>query len=570
MTFRRGLIALGVLLVASVMPAAPPPAAPAVGQPAAPLHINTDSAKKDPTPDWRTRVRRELAELMPPTAPAGAGNPVDALLDSWRKKQKQLLPPANPCDDRVFLRRASLDLVGLLPDEKQVEAFAADHSPTKRTALVQRLLADRTAYAEHWMTFWNDLLRNDEAAWIEINHPPITAWLFKSLSDNKPYDLFAAELINPGPQGPVGFIQGVDWKFATSASETPPMQAARSVAQVFQGVNLKCASCHNHFTRPWKLDDAWALAGCFSTTPLESQRCDRPTGRIVGPRFLFAGLGEIPADVPVAKRREVVATMVTRPRNPRFAKVIVNRLFKQLFGQGIIDQVDDFDGSPGFMPELLDYLAYDFAMHDYDLKHTLELLATSNAYQMQAVATVRSAVRDDAVKGDAEPPFVGLRVKRMTAEQFSDAVSKLTGSWRRAELAKAEVPNLQPRAWRFRDTDSLAAALGRPSRDVIQSGRPDGASVLQALELINGDVLRDHLTTAAQWMLSGPLGQQADIANVVDTICLRAYCRHATPAEVQQGRELLGTPAAAAADRQAGWEDFLWLVVMRAEFQYIE
>ena len=546
-------------------------------------------AQPESTSLWRLRVRRELAAIKPSVPPPDTGNPVDAFLGAWWKKNGVTPPPL--CNDRTFLRRVRLDLIGLLPDERELNAFLADRRPDKRERLVDELLANRQAYAEHWMTFWNDLLRNDEFQLIEVNRRTITPWLLRSLLDNKPYDEFTAELIAPAINGPVGFIQGIEWKFATSASETPPMQAARSVAQVFQGVNLKCASCHDSFTGPRKLDEAWNLAACFSEKPLEPQRCDKPTGRTATPKFLFAEVGDVPADLPMEMRREAVAMLVTRPSNPRFAKVMVNRLFRQLLGQGIVETVDDHDGQAGFQPELLEYLAYDLMKHDYDLKRTLRLLATSRAYQSVSVrSSVANKTRDEGdslitpqrakvTQGDSpifgsqksgQSPFAGPRRKRMTAEQFADALATVTGYWPKPELVPAEQASDNPRAWRHRKPDALATVLGRPSRDVINSVRPEAATVLQSLELINGEVLQERLTKGAERLLAGPLGREPDINKVVNTICRRAYSREATPAEIDQGRMLLGTPQDGPAKRRAGWEDFLWLIVVRGEFQYLE
>jgi len=524
--------------------------------------------------EWRTRVRRELAALKPPPPPPAAGNPVDAFLETWWKEQGRTPPPVG--DDRTFLRRVYLDLIGLLPDERQQNDFLSDRRPDKRERLVGQLLAQKQSYAEHWMTFWNDLLRNDEIILIEVNRRPITNWLYQALLENKPYDEFAAELIAPALNGPAGFIQGIEWKFATSASEAPPMQAARSVAQVFQGVNLKCASCHDSFEGPRKLEEAWSLAACFAPGPLEMQRCDQATGKTAAPRFLFAEVGAVPADAPLDMRREAVAVLVTRPANPRFARVIVNRLFRQLFGDGIVASVDDFDGHGGFAPQLLDYLAYDLARNDYDLKRTLRLLATSQAYQGRRAGGVRPPVvpaKRSGSTNDTERPSgqsPGPRRKRMTAEQFADALATVSGYWPQPKLMQVEPGDGPIRAWRHRDPDPLATALGRPSRDVINSVRAEDATVLQALELINGDVLQERLTKGAESLLAGPLGREPDIDTIVHTLCRRAYCRDADAAELKQGRALLGTPQQRPAQRRAGWEDFLWLIVMRSEFQYID
>src|SRR5262249_15572065 len=161
--------------------------------------------------------------------------------------------------------------------------------------LVDRLLADNTNYAQHWISFWNDLLRNDEG----VNYysetatrKSITPWLINALETNLPYDQFVSKLLNPtGPQDPDGFLVGVNGRGLASASETPAMQAAQNSAQIFLGVNLKCNACHDSFISKWKLKDAYALAGFFSDDPhLQLYRCDIALDQRTEPGFLFPEL----------------------------------------------------------------------------------------------------------------------------------------------------------------------------------------------------------------------------------------------------------------------------------------
>src|SRR5262249_22547256 len=263
---------------------------------------------------------------------------------------------------------------------EQVEHFERDPAPDKREKLVDAFLADNDAYAEHWMTFWNDLLRNDEQTNIDGLRKPITTWLYASLRDNKPIDMFVAELLNPGKNGPDGYLKGVNWRGRVNASQMPPVQAAQNVSQVFLASSLKCASCHDSFINEWKLEQAYGLASFFAPENLEMHRCDKATGKIVPPTFLFAGLGDVDSEADLATRHRAVAQMVARPKNPRFAKTIVNRLWKRLLGKGLFEPVDNFDDNPP-NSALLDWLAYDFMSHDYDAKHTLRLILLSGVYQ---------------------------------------------------------------------------------------------------------------------------------------------------------------------------------------------
>ena len=149
-------------------------------------------------------------------------------------------------------------------------------------------------YAEHWLTFWNDLLRNDYAGtgYIDEGRRQITGWLYRSLLENKPYDQFVRELISPTPESE-GFIKGIKWRGRINSSQTPEVQFAQNVSQVMLGINLKCASCHDSFIDGWKLADAYGMAAIVSEQPLEIHRCDKPTGETAQAGFLFPELGTI-------------------------------------------------------------------------------------------------------------------------------------------------------------------------------------------------------------------------------------------------------------------------------------
>src|SRR6185436_10480706 len=197
--------------------------------------------------------------------------------------------------DAAFARRAYLDLWGLLPPPAELQAFVADRSPAKRAALVQRLLADNDKYAEHWISFWNDLLRNDEGVnyYSETSsRKSISTWLLSALTSNLPYNQWVEQLLNPtAPGDPDGFLIGVNWRGEVNASQTPAMQAAQNTAQIFIGLNLKCNSCHDSFISKWKLKDAYGLASFFSDDDrLRLYRCDVAQDDYATPAFLFPEL----------------------------------------------------------------------------------------------------------------------------------------------------------------------------------------------------------------------------------------------------------------------------------------
>lgn len=346
-------------------------------------------------------------------------NPIDLLLRDYFGENKVELKEF--ASDRVFARRVYLDLVGKLPPPEFLEQFAAvGNDPLKRQKLVRQLLDDKKAYAEHWLTFWNDQLRNAYrgTGFIDGGRKPITDWLYKSLYENKPYDQFVHELISPVP-GSEGFTGGITWRGVVNASQRREMQAAQNIGQVFLGTNLKCASCHDSFVNHWKLTDSYGLAAVFADGPLEMHRCDKPTGEMAKVAFIYPQLGSIDAAAPKAERMKQLADLMTGPKNGRLARVIVNRLWAQLMGQGLVEPLDDLD-QPAWNQDLLDWLAVDLAEHQYDLKHTLELICTSDVYSRPSVGAPKA--------DESEIVFRGPIVKRMSAEQFVDAVSILTGT----------------------------------------------------------------------------------------------------------------------------------------------
>ncbi|MDQ3624382.1 MAG: PSD1 and planctomycete cytochrome C domain-containing protein [Verrucomicrobiota bacterium] len=325
--------------------------------------------------------------------------------------------------DELFARRLFLDLIGLLPTPEELDAFVRDPAPDKRAQLVRRLLGDKRAYADHWLTFWNDLLRNDYkgAGFIDGGRRQITGWLYQALIENRPYDRFVAELVSPTKRNE-GFTAGIIWRGTVNASMRPPMQAAQNVAQVFLGVNLKCASCHDSFINDWSLADAYGLAAVFSDAPLELVHCDKPTGKEAAMRFLYPEVGGLDSGVPKADRLRRLAGLLTAQENGRLARTIVNRLWARLFGRGLVEPLDDME-KPAWSRDLLDWLAEDFVTHGHDLKHTLEVLCTSHAYRLPAV---------EGVWNEKEPfVFRGPLAKRLSAEQFVDALSALTDDWAR-------------------------------------------------------------------------------------------------------------------------------------------
>jgi hypothetical protein len=505
----------------------------------------------------RTLRRPEL----PPARP-GRDHPVDRIIDAYLAARG--ISPPEPVDDAAFARRLFHDLIGLLPPTAEVEAFLNDPDPAqdRRARLIRRVLDDRRAYTDHWLTFWNDLLRNDYAGtgYIDGGRKQITDWLYRSLLENKPYDRFVRELISPTTESD-GFINGIKWRGRVNASQVREVQFSQNVSQVFFGVNMKCASCHDSFIDTWKLDDAYGLAAVIAEEPLEIYRCDKPTGRLAVPRFLWPELGTIDPDQPRARRLEQLAGLVTHADNGRFARTIVNRLWQRLMGRGIVHPVDVMANAP-WSEDLLEHLGSYLVDHGYDLKALLEHVASSRAYQSRpAVASEEDATDPDYV-------FRGPLLKRMTAEQFFDAIWVVTGTGPTKPDApvKPPVEAVAPEHRLVRaalvKSDPLMRSLGRPNREQVVTTRSDVLTTLEALDLSNGQVLNDALARGAAALLKAEPDATAD--TLARSVYLRALGRRPTGDEQSSARDLIGTPPS-----PEGLADLLWAVFMLPEFQLI-
>jgi hypothetical protein len=489
------------------------PRMPMGGQPLSATEVATirswidQGARPNPTaaaarPKWEAPL-----ELKRPPVPEPVWKdwtrPLDRFVAVYLVKHGVAEP--QPVSDMVFLKRAYLDILGLFPTPDEQRIFVNDPKPNKREMLVEKLLADNRAYAENWISFWNDLLRNDEGVnyYSETaSRKSITNWLLTSLESNLPYDKAVSKLLDPvSPGDPDGFLIGVNWRGTVSASQTPAMQAAQNTAQIFLGLNLKCNSCHDSFISKWKLKDAYALASYFSPDgKLQLYRCDVAQQQFAEPAFLFPELNRVPPSHSIEARRATAASIFTDARNGRVPRTLVNRFWERLFGRGLVENSDEMDGEP-WSPELLDWIAGDFAEHGYDLKHLIATIVSSRAYQMPAVPR------------EGEQPheymFRGPEIRRITAEQFADAIGSITGDWHVYQPtftgvtgpdAATPPPGVYTREWRVAAT-SLARALGRPIRDQVISTRDNQATTLQALELVNGESLTHWLLRGARKML---------------------------------------------------------------------
>jgi len=365
---------------------------------------------------WEPKLKPRVVTL--PKGRNERNHPIDRILDQYHQNKKISSP--SPTSDRIFARRAFLDTVGILPTPEELNEFLNDQSENNKQNLINNLLSRDIAYADHWLTFWNDLLRNDYTGtgFITKGRTQITTWLYSSLRTNKPYDQMTRELIDTEKEA-AGFINGIKWRGSVNASQTRNMQFAQNVSQVFLGINMKCASCHDSFIDRWTLQESYDLAAVFAEEPLELERCDVPTGKMATPRWMFPELGQIDPKAKKNERLKQLAKLMTHPENGRFTRTIVNRVWAQLMGRGIVHPVDAMHTKP-WNEDLLDYLADRFAKDGYDLKKFLHFVMTSEAY----------GATSDRLKEEPGGNYVfkGPVPKRMTAEQLMDSIWQVTGT----------------------------------------------------------------------------------------------------------------------------------------------
>lgn len=440
--------------------------------------------------------------LVPPVIPPQTNeldHPIDRFVNQYFEENKLEWPGI--IDDHKFIRRAYLDVVGLLPKPEMVKAFLDNPDVDKRAALIDSLLADQQNYTTHWLSFWNDLLRNDYSGtgYITGGRKQISDWLFKALLRNMPYDEMARELVNPTPESE-GFIKGIKWRGVVNASQRTELQAAQNVAQSLMGVNLKCASCHNSFINNLTLDQAYGFANIFAEAPLEIYRCDKTTGRIAQTAFLYPELGEVVGDS-IKDRLKSLAGIMVKPENGRMYRTIVNRYWDRLFGRGIVAPVDEMDNLP-WHQELLDWLALEFIDSGYDLKQLLRMIMTSDIYQSEAYAyPSQTYLASEKFK------FQGPSVRRMTAEQFVDAFAQVVQPLYHGLTYVTEKSELPTQWIWYNEIEVDRRVLPKPGTRLFRKSfqLENGPSLINAKLLVTADhafelwINDQHISSGEDW-----------------------------------------------------------------------
>jgi uncharacterized membrane protein/mono/diheme cytochrome c family protein len=505
----------------------------------------------------------DLAPRIPalPEVDSELTNPVDLFTNVYFKEKKISWPAV--VEDKIYIRRVYLDIVGLLPPAEEIDDFVDDKSPDKRAMLVSELLQRNDDYAQHWLTFWNDVLRNDYTGtgYITGGRFSITEWLYEALKTNKPYDIFVKELISPDKRSE-GFIKGIEWRGTVNASQRVEMQAAQNVSQVFLGLNLKCASCHDSFISDLTLKQAYAFANIFSDTTLEINRCDVPTGTKAGTEIIFEALGKIDSTASVDKKLKQLADYLTAPKNGRLYRTIVNRIWAQLMGRGIVAPVDLMDNVP-WSQDLLDWLASDFAENGKDIKRLIYTITTSKTYQLPSVE-----IKSEGELIAENYTFKGMHRRRLSAEQFADAISSIVDPvyhdtlkvFNPSKISEAVSSSTPFARASLVKNDGFLTALGRPNRENVLTGRTSEANLLQALELTNGKQFNQVLKSGAKkWK-----ARCKNSHELIHAVYKQAFGREPGAKELKVALNMLGP-----SPDDGTVEDFLWAVMLLPEFQLI-
>jgi hypothetical protein len=526
-----------------------------------------------------SRVASPLPNSIDPKvfAQAPRHNYIDELV--LKKLEALHLPPSPPCTDEEFIRRAYLDAAGILPTPEEVRKFLADARPDKRSRLIDALL-ERPECVDYWAYKWSDVLL------ITTRRLPQPAvWAFyqfvrQSVADNKPWDRFARDILTASGSS----LRNGAANYFVLHKDVSDLTESTSVT--FLGMSITCCRCHNHPLEKWTQDQYWSMANLFARVALkngdrpgEVNVQSQPSGDVPhlrrGVPMPPAPLDgkPLPLDSPADRRRYFV-DWLTAPDNPYFARALVNRVWRNYMGRGLVEAEDDLrQTNPPTNPELLDALAKDFVAHKYDVKYLMRTIMNSAAYQRSSKPLAGNA-NDDRF-------YSHYLVRRLSAEVILDAYAQVTGVptpfTQVSAAARDSASNyggypLGTRALQLPDSlvvSRFLDAFGRPEREQTCScERQQDSSVGQALHLNNGrtlnDKVRDKNSRVSKWLQEKVSDEEA-----VRRLYLLALCRPPTAAELTRFKGLLAeTEAGGPAARREALEDLFWAVLTSKEFMF--
>jgi hypothetical protein len=485
-------------------------------------------------------------------------NFIDELVAAKLKKLR--LHPSGGCSDEEFLRRVSIDLVGLLPTVEEYTAFMADADPEKRTRKIDELIA-RKEFTELWVSKWAEWLMMRSSN--QVSYKSIVLyyqWLSEQIASNVPLDQMVQDLLSSSG----GTFKVPQTNFYQI--ETDRLKVAENVAQIFMGMRIQCAQCHNHPFDRWTQDDYYNFAAFFSQIGRKQAEDSREiivfnsgggevqhvvTGQNAVPVFLGGGKPDLQ---PGQDRREVLAKWLASPANPYFAQNFVNRVWQHFLGIGIVEEVDDVRiSNPASNPELLDALAKKFTESGYDFKGLVRDICLSKSYQ-------RSTQRNESNATD-EKNFAHQNIRRIKAESVLDIISQVTNT-------KDKFPGLPLGARAVQIADGSTAGyflttFGRATRETACSCEVKMEPTLsQALHLMNGDTVN---TKIQQGGILAQLKQQSlTPPQIIENLYIRTLARK--PTETEQ--TALAPLFAEGSNVDQSLEDAFWALLNSREFLF--
>ncbi|MEY2727572.1 MAG: hypothetical protein RLZZ458_3439, partial [Planctomycetota bacterium] len=476
------------------------------------------------------------------------------------KLRKLRIIPSEVCSDEEFLRRVSVDITGTMPTIGDYEKFLADTSPDKRARLVDELL-QRKEFVDIWVMKWAELLQVRTIA-NRVEKKPMLAyfnWLRDKIASNTPTDKMVQELL--GARGGSFANPAVNYY----QTETETLKVSENVAQVFMGMRIQCAQCHNHPFDRWTMDDYYGFAAFFSQIGRKQGEDPRETiifnsgggevthlvgGRVMKPKFL----GGIEPDLAGRDRRQVMAEWLASPENPFFAKNLANIVWAHFFGRGIIEQVDDVRVSnPPVNAELLDELGRKFTEYNYDFRKLVRDICTSRTYQLSTTTNESNA--------SDHKNFAHAELRRIRAEVLLDCISTVTST-------QDKFPGLPVGARAVQIADGNTATyflttFGRATRETVCSCEVKmEPNLSQALHLINGDTSNTKI--AQGQLVPTRLKENKTPAEIITEMYVRCFTRR--PSE----KELASLVAIVAEQQnpQEALEDIFWSLLNSREFLF--
>jgi len=485
-------------------------------------------------------------------------NYIDELVANKLNKLRIVHSPI--CTDEEFLRRVTIDVVGNLPTVEEYHAFLADESPTKRATKIDELLAKKE-FSEIWAMKWAELLMVKTVA-NRVAYKPMflyANWLANKIADNVPINEIVREILSS-----TGGTFSVP---ATNFYQLEPdtQKTAENVAQIFLGLRIQCAQCHNHIFDRWTMDDYYSFKAFFAQIGRKKGEDYRETivfnsgggesknpvtNQVMAPKFLG---GETP-DVAGKDRRQVLADWIASPENPYFATSVANRVWAHYMGIGIVEPVDDIRvTNPASNPELFDELGKKLIAYNYDFKQLVRDICNSNAYQ-------RSTGVNESNAGDLRN-FSHAGVRRVQAEMLLDCISQLTET-----KNKFRGLPVGARAIHIADGKTstyFLSTFGRAKRDTVCSCEVDTQpSLSQALHLINGPTIEGKIREGK--IIEKALEAGKTPTQVLDDLTIRCLCRLPTEDERTKLMALIGEAEKPVAELQ----DAFWAILNSREFLF--